>query len=179
MTSERTFINEVDELRPAGDHSHHHHTREALQVSLATAQSRKANLLTPTYIPTGYMLSRVNISHDSKIVMLVYGNEVSEHHQHGHFVIMQGGSLSPQGLRVKAGQAEAVELQSGVNSHVVRGGWAPTDPLDESSGLSWDSEISKTLLFERSEGLIELWGEPASAWSDSALIQVANSLQPT
>ena len=177
MTSERRFIDEVDELPETDGRPHHHQTHPPENVSLATAKFRKTNILTPTYVPAGYVLSQVNLSHDAMMAMLVYSNEARERHQYRDLVIMQGGSLSPQGFSVKRGHAEAVELQSGSNAHMVRGGWAPADPYDESSALSWDSEVATTLFFERSEGLILLRGEPASAWPASELQRVAASLQ--
>ena len=182
MTSERKFIDEVNEPRVvhpgAGDRSHRHQYREATEVSLESAQSLKNNILVPEYLPSDYALLRVNIAAEALIVMLVYGNRANGHQQHGHLQIIQGGALSPEGIQVKQGQADVVDLQSGNNARVIRGGWAPTDPHDESSDLLWSSEVATTLFFERSEGLIVLRGEPASAWPTIELQNVAISLRP-
>ena len=174
MTSSRRFINEVDEPHVPQSSGNHSTARNPSEVTLDAALLRKSNTLMPSYVPTGYELSRVNISHDSKRVMLVYGNEDSD--QHGHLVVVQGGSLSSRGFQVKAGYAQAVSVQSGDNGHVVRGGWTRSDPRNASSDLAWDPAVATTVFFERSEGLILLRGEPASAWPESELKRVAESL---
>lgn len=174
MTTERTFINETDQATSAVYNDEDGPPRRASSISLEEALSMKPNTLLPEYLPAGYALEDVALLSNGAVVLLVFGNTNS----HGHLHILQGGSLSPDGVTVKRGKYSSTSLQSGSNAHIVRGGWKQVVRTDGSTEVDWNEEESRSLFFERAEGLVVLLGGPASMWSDNELKNVAESLAP-
>ena len=174
MTTERTFINETDQAPSAvhiddGDPPH-----KASSISLEEALRMKSNMLMPKYLPVGYVLDDVSLLSNGAVVLLAYGNSSS----HGHLHILQGGSLSPDGVTVKRGKYSSTSLRAGSNAHIVRGGWKQVVRANGSTEVNWNEDESRSLFFERAEGLIVLLGWPVVTWPDDELKNVAESLAP-
>ena len=174
MTSERVFVNEMDQAPSSIHIGDGASPRKASPISFEEAVSMKSNMLSPEYLPAGYVLEDVALLSNGAVVLLVYGNTTS----HGHLHMLQGGSLSPDGVTVKRGKFDRTSLQSGNNAHIVRGGWGQVVRAGGSAEVSWNEDESKSLFFERAEGLIVLLGMPASEWPDNELKNVAESLAP-
>ena len=180
MTSERVIISEVQQppafMYTAGEHLHEHSEHRASKVTLAEAKESMVTVLVPDYLPIGYELSRVNLAPSGEIVMLVYTVPEPETEVHTQLEIVQGGTISEDGVIVKTGYAESVNVRSGQNGHLMRGQWVPTVHQNGAVDISWIADASVTLFFESHAGLILLRGEPASAWPDTELLRVADSL---
>ena len=146
-------------------------------MTLAVAKSSKGTVWVPAYLPSGYELSRVNLAPSGEIVMLVYAVEENDTDIHGQLEIVQGGSISPDGVIVKKGYSGGIGIAFGRHGHIIRGHWVPTVHRNGAVDIAWNADPSVTLFFEKTDELVLMRGEPAALWPDQELVNVAKSLR--